>query len=107
MQESHRRAGTAYAVLTVVVLAVLAVAVMVIAMTQTTRAQAPVTNISEQGVPQGCSPAWYVVPSQDVGAGDNSLFSVAAIGPNDVWSVGSYPGPGRDLTPTQPWDGAQ
>ena len=92
MDGPERWTRTAYAVLSAVVLAV---AVMGIAMTQGARAQAPITNRSERGVPQGCSPAWYVVPSQDIGAGDNTLYSVAAIAPNDVWAVGSYTGTGR------------
>ena len=70
MQESHRRTGLAFAVLAAVVPAV---AVMIIAMTQTTRAQAYIDNMGERGIPQGCSPDWYTVPSQDVGAGDNTL----------------------------------
>ena len=32
---------------------------------------------------------------------------MAAIGPNDVWAVGSYTGTGRYLTLTEHWDGGQ
>src|SRR6478672_862387 len=104
MHGPERRTGIDYAVLTAVVLAVV---VMGIALTQVARAQAPVTSMSEQSLPHGCSPAWYVVPSQDVGANENNLYSVAAIGPNDVWAVGSYTGTGRYLTLIEHWDGGQ
>ena len=41
------------------------------------------------------------------GCGENSLYSVAAIGPNDVWAVGSYTGTGGYQTLTEHWDGGQ
>ena len=32
--------------------------------------------------------AWSVVPSPNVGTGDNKLVGIAVAGPNDVWAVG-------------------
>lgn len=32
--------------------------------------------------------AWAIVPSPDIGAGDNYLSGIAALGPRDVWTVG-------------------
>lgn len=33
--------------------------------------------------------AWTIVPTPNVGGGDNVLYNVAAVAPNDVWAVGS------------------
>jgi hypothetical protein len=35
-------------------------------------------------------PAWPVVPSPNVGAGDNTLRGVTALSPGDAWAVGSF-----------------
>ena len=51
-----------------------------------------------------CGTDWQIVPSPNQGTEDNSLGSVAAVSPNDVWAVGYY----RDVvwkTLTEHWDG--
>src|SRR5438093_347434 len=50
--------------------------------------------------------AWSVTPSPNASEGDNALYSVEAIGPDDVWAVGSYRD-GSDVLQTLAahWDG--
>ena len=52
--------------------------------------------------------AWSVIPTPNVGAGNNLLTSVTAIGPGDVWAVG-LTRPGNTSTAAQPltehWNG--
>jgi hypothetical protein len=48
---------------------------------------------------------WSVVPSPNPSATYNHLMGVAAAGPNDVWAVGDYNGPGG-RTLMLHWDGA-
>ena len=51
--------------------------------------------------------AWTVVPSPSAGTRDNVLTGVAALAPDDVWAVGSYPAAnGAALTLTEHWDGS-
>lgn len=47
---------------------------------------------------------WSVVPSPNVGTGDNFLYGVAAVSTNDVWVVGNYIG-NAERTLTMHWDG--
>src|SRR5438045_3059666 len=54
--------------------------------------------------PEGCVPGWSIVPSPNVGSGNNSLASVAAISANDVWAVGYYTLTDRYQTLTEHWD---
>ena len=52
--------------------------------------------------------SWTIVPSPSRGARYDSLQSVAALGPSDVWAVGVSQTSGstiRNLTMTQHWDG--
>jgi hypothetical protein len=63
-------------------------------------------------VPQantGCTQQWTVVTSPNPGTGDNILYDVAAISPNDVWAVGYYytSGAVANRTLTMHWDGAE
>lgn len=46
--------------------------------------------------------SWSVVPSLNVGSGDNLLYSVAAISPTDVWVVGN----GSGQPQIEQWDGS-
>jgi len=50
---------------------------------------------------------WLVVPSPNPGPGNNELEAVTALGPNDIWAVGSYAdgNNGNDVTLTLRWDG--
>lgn len=50
---------------------------------------------------------WSVVPSPNVGSGNNHLRDVAAVSPNNVWAVGSYAGSGVDQTLILHWDGTE
>ena len=50
---------------------------------------------------------WSVVPSPNPRRGSNSLNSVAANGPNDVWAAGSSGGGGSDRTMSIHWDGTR
>jgi hypothetical protein len=48
---------------------------------------------------------WSVMPSPNVGSGDNVLSSVVAISSNDVWAVGNYQVGNNSHTLTIHWDG--
>ncbi len=51
---------------------------------------------------------WSVVPRPDIG-GSNELHGISAVGPSDIWAVGSYniAGAPTDQTLTMHWDGTQ
>lgn len=50
--------------------------------------------------------AWHVVPSPDPGTMTNSLFQVAASGPDDIWATGERTySPVPVLTLAEHWDG--
>lgn len=50
--------------------------------------------------------AWHIVPSPNPGAETNSLFQVAASGPNDIWATGEESfGPAPVLTLAEHWNG--
>jgi hypothetical protein len=57
--------------------------------------------------PTPCVHTWTVVPSQNVGAGDNFLKAVSVLSSNDIWAVGYYTETGRYLTLTEHWNGTQ
>ena len=48
---------------------------------------------------------WSVVPSPDPGSSGNTLFGVAAAGPDDVWAVGQSSGRHDDVPLAEHWDG--
>ena len=48
---------------------------------------------------------WRVVPSPNVGSGDNVLDAVAALSANDIWAVGSYTDNGVQRILIEHWDG--
>jgi hypothetical protein len=48
---------------------------------------------------------WRVIPSPNPGTYSNLLQSVAAVGPNDVWAVGTSSSGGSSLTLVEHWDG--
>jgi hypothetical protein len=37
-----------------------------------------------------CDPTWQIVPSPNAGTGNNELYGLAALGPDDLWAVGRY-----------------
>jgi hypothetical protein len=49
---------------------------------------------------------WSIVPSPNVGAGNNALSDVAVVSPTDIWAVGSYSGATGYQTLTLRWDGS-
>src|SRR5438477_303146 len=49
--------------------------------------------------------AWEVVPSANVGTGDNHLNAVAAVSATDVWAVGYYRTGGIFRTLIERWNG--
>src|SRR4030095_13245300 len=49
--------------------------------------------------------AWSVVPSPNSGTDANELNSVAVVGPNDVWAVGSWSIGSVKQTLTEHWNG--
>jgi hypothetical protein len=53
-------------------------------------------------------PAWPVVPSPNIGSGDNTLEGVTALSPTDAWAVGRFfdTASSQTKTLTQHWDGA-
>jgi len=53
-----------------------------------------------------CSPAWTRASLPNDGAGA-SLYATAALGPSDVWAVGSYYDGVSDSALAQHWNGAQ
>ena len=51
---------------------------------------------------------WSVVPSQNVGSNNNSLYSVTTVSTNDVWAVGvSTNNSNNQRTLIQHWDGSK
>jgi fibronectin type III domain protein/IPT/TIG domain-containing protein len=52
--------------------------------------------------------SWTIVPTPNVGAGNNLLLSVAAIASNDAWAVGVYRQSNTDIaqTLTEHWNGS-
>jgi len=54
-----------------------------------------------------CNSAWNTVASPNVGAARNNLNGIAAVAPNDVWSVGTYiNGSSVFQTLAEHWDGS-
>jgi len=54
--------------------------------------------------------SWAVVPSPNMGTGDNALFDVSAVSSNDIWATGRYmydTDHYLDRTLTMHWDGVQ
>ncbi|HZU66636.1 MAG TPA: hypothetical protein VFA09_05095 [Ktedonobacteraceae bacterium] len=50
---------------------------------------------------------WTVYTSPDPGAAENALDSVAAVSPNDIWTVGNYSNTNdHNLTLTEHWNGS-
>jgi hypothetical protein len=57
----------------------------------------------------GPASSWVVVPSPNVGAGNNQLYAISALSANDVWAAGYYytsGEPGHDATLIEHWDGS-
>lgn len=77
-------------------LAVVALAAAVITPAVPAQAAAPAA---------GCLPAWQVVPSPNVGAGDNGLADVAVVSADDVWAVGGRASGQSRSTLIEHWDG--
>jgi outer membrane protein assembly factor BamB len=50
--------------------------------------------------------AWQVVPSPNVGSGDNTLLGVATFATGDVWAVGAFRNAGVSQTLIEHWDGS-
>jgi hypothetical protein len=90
-----------------------AVVVLSVAMASATLAQAPIAQMPQGGTPTAtytsapCNSLWNVVPSPNVGTGDNFLMAIDVLTPDDAWAVGYYTGTGRYLTLTEHWDGTQ
>ncbi len=56
----------------------------------------PAVNVAVQTLTEHWNgTAWSVVPSPNVGSGNNNLFGVAAVSTNDVWAVGLSGSGGR------------
>jgi len=50
--------------------------------------------------------SWNVVPTPNVGSGNNDLLAVTAVSANDIWAVGrSTASSGHDRTLTEQWNG--
>jgi hypothetical protein len=49
---------------------------------------------------------WSVVPSPNVGTGDNALLGISAVGPNNIWAVGTAIVNHVHRTLTEHWDGS-
>jgi hypothetical protein len=59
------------------------------------------------GATQTCSSAWSIVPSPNVGTGDNVLNAVTAVSSSNVWAVGSYRDGTRARTLIEHWNGVR
>jgi WD domain, G-beta repeat len=49
--------------------------------------------------------SWQIVPSPILSSSVTELLSVSSISATNVWAVGTYDGPGAQLTLAQHWDG--
>src|SRR5437868_5085588 len=54
--------------------------------------------------PPGCTPGWTIYPNP-APLGDSLLYDMTALGPNDLWAVGSYTSTGTTHTLTVHSDG--
>ena len=73
----------------------------------TTRRATPTTATPQLASSAPCNSNWNAVASPNVGAGRNNLNGIAAVAPNDVWSVGTYVnGSSVFQTLAEHWDGS-
>ena len=54
----------------------------------------------------GCPAEWRIVPSPNVGSGNNELYGIDAVSANDVWAVGRYSDAAGYKTLSTHWDGS-
>jgi hypothetical protein len=52
-----------------------------------------------------CTPAWSIVPSPNVGSGDNGFADIDVLAADDAWAVGSSSSTGARATLIQHWNG--
>lgn len=53
-----------------------------------------------------CGNAWRIVPSPNIGSGNNELYGVGVVSANDVWAVGRYSDATGYKTLAMHWDGS-
>lgn len=53
-----------------------------------------------------CGRAWRMVPSPNVGSGNNELYALAVLSANDIWAAGRYSTAAGYFTLTMHWDGS-
>jgi hypothetical protein len=56
------------------------------------------------GIP--CTPAWTIVPSPNVGSGDNGFADIDVLAADNAWAVGSSASAGARSTLIQQWNGS-
>lgn len=73
-----------------------------------TRPQPLAKNINLPASPD-CAGNWEIVPSPNIEQeGNNDLYAISVLGPNDIWAVGAYRDTrSHDRTLTMHWDGAE
>ena len=54
----------------------------------------------------GCNPAWSIVPTPNLGSGNNALAHVTVIDPDDVWAVGNAEAGANRNTLALHWTGS-
>ena len=65
-----------------------------------------VLNFSASLSAQDCGTAWRIVPSPNLGSGDNELYGIDAVSANNVWAVGRYNDVDGYKTLSMRWDGS-
>ncbi len=53
-----------------------------------------------------CGTAWRIVPSPNIGSGNNELYAIGVVSANDVWAVGRYSDAAGHKTLAMHWDGS-